>query len=615
MPGFFAEEFLTDVLARNDIVDVIGQYVQLKRKGQSWWGLCPFHGEKTPSFSVSQDKQFYYCFGCHAGGNAFQFIQNIEKCDFSEAVELLASRAGLPMPERKSDGDHRAREELRTTLYEIGRAAARFYHDKLYSREGLPALEYLQKRGLSERIIKRFGLGYAPDNRDEAIRFLEAQGFSREHLKQFAVAGEKDGRWYAYFRNRVMFPIIDRRGRVIAFGGRVMDGSQPKYLNSPETPVFNKRQNLFGLNLVQQIRNLQRVVLVEGYMDVISMHQAGVPYAMASLGTALTEEQARLIKRYCEEVLLAYDGDAAGQKATLRGLDILRDSGLAVKVMEFPDGMDPDDYAKRFGLTGLEERMDQALPLIDYKLKVIAADCDLATEDGRRRYVTVACREVLAKITSPVELDIYVKRLSRQTGVSELAIYEESGIERSARKAAEYSAKHSRYTNAGMDGSSRMLEASPMEGRRDNASRDAESFLLRLAMHGSEAAMGPLLEAGSGMFSGERLELAEAVLNGQAKRLSTAEMMSGLSPAGQAELARIHLLALPPEAEWERLVDDCLRALRERKLEAQIEAVNEALKQQGLGEEERQSKKKELYGLLQKLSAVKLQQPENKIKR
>ncbi len=610
MPGFFAEEFLTDVLARNDIVDVIGQYVQLKRKGQSWWGLCPFHGEKTPSFSVSQDKQFYYCFGCHAGGNAFQFIQNMEKCDFSEAVELLAGRAGLPMPERKSDGDHREREELRTTLYEIGRAAARFYHDKLYSREGLPALEYLQRRGLSERIIKRFGLGFAPDNRDEAIRFLEAQGFSREHLKQFAVAGEKEGRWYDYFRNRVMFPIIDRRGRIIAFGGRVMDDSQPKYLNSPETPVFNKRQNLFGLNLVQQIRGLQRVVLVEGYMDVISMHQAGVPYAMASLGTALTEEQARLIKRYCEEVYLAYDGDSAGQKATLRGLDILRDAGLAVKVMEFPDGMDPDDYAKHFGLTGLEERMDQALPLIDYKLKAISADCDLATEDGRRRYVTVACREVLAKITSPVELDIYVKRLSRQTGVSELAIYEESGIERSARKAAEYSSKHSRYTNAGMDGSSRTLDTSPVEGRRDNASRDAESFLLRLALQGVENTMAFLADAGADFFHDERQELAQAVLNGRARQQSVAEMMSELSPAGQAELARIHLLALPPEAEWPRLAGDCHKTLQERELAAQIETVNEALKQQGLAEDERQAKKKELFGLLQKLSALKQQQPD-----
>ena len=510
MAGFFAEEFLTDVLARNDIVDVIGEYVQLKRKGQSHWGLCPFHGEKTPSFSVTQDKQFYYCFGCHAGGNAFQFIQNIEKCDFGEAVELLAGRAGLQMPEKQNEANSREKEELRTVLYEIGRAAARFYHDKLYSREGLKALEYLQNRGLTERIIKRFGLGYAPDNRDEAIRFLEAQGFSREHLKTFAVAGEKEGRWYDYFRNRVMYPIIDRRGRIIGFGGRVMDDSQPKYLNSPETPVFNKRLNLFGLNLVQQIRNIERLIIVEGYMDVISMHQAGLPYTVASLGTALTEEQARLMRRYAEEVFIAYDGDSAGQKATLRSLDILKDAGLTVKVIAFPDGLDPDDYAKRFGLTGIEELMDKASPLIDYKLKTIAAECDLGSEEGRRRYVSQSCREVLSKITSPVELDIYVKRLSRESGVSEMAIYEESGIERSALKAAEYSAKNSRYTNAVMDGPSRMLEIRHMEGKRDNACRDAESYLLLLAMTSMKYAAEVPEYVDAESFEEERRELASS---------------------------------------------------------------------------------------------------------
>lgn len=600
MPGFFPEEFLSEVLARNDIVDVVGEYVQLRRKGRSHWGLCPFHGEKTPSFSVSQDKQFYYCFGCHAGGNAFQFIQNIEKCDFADAVEVLANRAGMQMPERKNDAGSREREEMRTALYEIGRAAARFYHDKLYSREGLQALEYLRNRGLTERIIKRFGLGYAPDGRDEAIRFLEAQGFSREHLKAFAVAGEKEGRWFDYFRNRVMFPIIDRRGRVIGFGGRVMDGSQPKYLNSPETPVFNKRQNLFGLNIVQQIRNLQRVVVVEGYMDVISMHQAGVPCAVASLGTALTEEQARLVKRYCGEVLIAYDGDAAGQKATLRSLDILRDAGLEVRVMAFPDGLDPDDYARKCGLVGLEELMDRAEPAVSHRLKTIAEQCDLSTEEGRKRYVSVSCRDVLSRIASPVEMDIYAKRLSRETGVSTMAIFEEAGIERSALKAAEYSAKNSRNTNAGMDGSSRLVDQPHLEGRKDNACRDAESYLLLLSAASPRFAGQVRDGLGVESFSDARRELAEAVLGGGAQG-GEAALMNSLTEAGRAEYARVMLLEMPGEEAREKLFADCMETLERRRLAARAEAVAEELKQPGLPEEERARLKQELSGLFRRL--------------
>ncbi len=598
MPGFFAEEFLSEVLARNDIVDVVGEYVQLRRKGDRYWGLCPFHGEKTPSFSVKQDKQFYYCFGCHAAGNAFQFVQNIEKCDFPEAVEHLAQRAGMELPARQSGGDSRQREELRTTLYEIGRAAGRFYHEKLYTREGFVGLEYLQRRGLTERIIKRFGLGFAPNNHDEALRFLEAQGFSREHLKLFAVAGEKEGRWYDYFRNRIMFPIIDRRGRVIGFGGRVMDDSQPKYLNSPETPVFNKRQNLFGLNLVGQLRSLERLVIVEGYMDVISMHQAGVPYTVASLGTALTEEQARLMKRYCTEVFIAYDGDSAGQKATMRSLDILRDAGLSVRVLQFPDGMDPDDYAKRFGLAGLEELMDKAPQAVDYKLRSIAAGHDLRNEEGRRRYVAEACREVLSKLTSPVEMDIYVKRVSREAGVSEMAIYEEAGLERSARKAAEYSARGSRNTNAVTDGPSQILENEPRSQPRDNARRDAECYLLRLAMEEDTWARKLAENWTIETFRQERQELARLVLSGQAVAIPTTELMSRLPDGEQGELARILLLNLPEPENRAQLYADCAATLRDRERAEELERLREELQQPGLTDEEKTTLKQRLQELL-----------------
>ena len=602
MAGFFPEDFLTEVLARNDIVDVIGEYVQLRRKGQSYWGLCPFHGEKTPSFSVSQDKQFYYCFGCHAGGNAFQFVQNLEKCDFSEAVETLAQRANMPLPERRNDAEHREREEMRTKLYEIGRAAGRFYHDKLYSREGLRALEYLRNRGVTERIIKRFGLGYAPEHGDECVRFLEAQGFSREHLKLFAVAGEKEGRWYDYFRNRVMYPIIDRRDRVIGFGGRVMDDSQPKYLNSPETPVFNKRHNLFGLNLVQKVRNLQRLVVVEGYMDVISLHQADLPYAVASLGTALTEEQARLIKRYCDEVYIAYDGDSAGQKATTRGLDILKDAGLRVKVIEFPDNLDPDDYARKFGRVGVEELMERAVSLVDYKLKTIAAGCDLTTEDGRRQYVAQSCREVLSKITSPVEMDILVQRLSRETGVSATAIVEEAGLERAAARAA-YSAKVGRNTNAVVDGPSRTLDHRPATPADNNAIVEAERTLLLLALNdpAHAASLTECLDIDS--LEGPRQGIARAILEGRARNTGAAELMNTLPPDEQSELARILLTNLD-EQNRETQALDCKKALQQRRMRRHIDPIKAEILQPGLNSEEKFRKMQELSTLQKKIKGI-----------
>jgi DNA primase len=345
--GKFSEQFIQQVAQATDIVELIGQYVALKKKGREFIGLCPFHDDKHPSLTVVSAKQILKYFPCGAGGGVFKFVELYEKVSFPEAVRTLAERAHIPLP-RESDAPPPQGGMGKQDLVRVTAFAAAFFREQLRSPGGRDALEYAHSRGLTDATIERFGLGYAPDNRDEAVRFLEAQGFSREHLKVFAVAGEKEGRWYDYFRERVMFPIIDRRGRVIGFGGRVMDASQPKYLNSPETPVFNKRLNLFGMNLVQQIRNLERLVIVEGYMDVISMHQAGVPYTVASLGTALTEEQARLMRRYASEVFIAYDGDSAGQKATLRSLDILRDAGLNVKVIEFPDGLDPDDYARQF---------------------------------------------------------------------------------------------------------------------------------------------------------------------------------------------------------------------------------------------------------------------------
>jgi len=429
--AFFSQDFIEEVLDRNDIVDVISSYVSLKKKGANYWGLCPFHGEKTPSFSVNGNQQFYHCFGCHAGGDAINFVQKVERMDFKESVILLAERAKLPIPKSSNNESYIPSDE-KEKMYSVMKEAARWYRNNLFGDGGKEAREYIATRGISDTVIKRFGLGFAPNNWNEFVDYMQSKGVKKELLHKIGLAKEKNSSYYDTFRNRIMFPIIDRRMRVIGFGGRVMDDSKPKYLNSPETPIFNKRYNLYGIHTLNKINQVDKLMIVEGYMDVISLHQAGVTQVLASLGTALTQGQAKLIKRYSDEIYICYDGDTAGQKATLKGLDVLQAEGLNVKVMSMPEGVDPDDYAKQYGIVGIQDKIAESKSLNDYKILTIEAKYDLTVEEQRKNFLQECCKDVLAHIDAPIELSMYVKRLHNKTGFPIVAIDAEAQIAKKA---------------------------------------------------------------------------------------------------------------------------------------------------------------------------------------
>ena len=425
MPKFPAA-WLDELRSRADIVQVVGQYVSLKRNGHRYWGLCPFHGEKTASFSVDGERQMFYCFGCKAGGSVIQFVMDIERLEFPEAVKHLADQLHMPLPTLEDDPDYQRRRTQRDRLLEANKEAARFFHQTLFTPQGQPALDYLKKRGLTDNVIRKFGLGAAPAGWDTLTRHLLEKGYTLEELKLVGLTvikeaepaeGDKPAkprRAFDMFRNRAIFPIIDQYGNVLAFGGRSLGDAQPKYLNTSDTPVFNKRLGVYAANLLRKERGLKRVILVEGYMDVVSLTQFGVPGVCATLGTALTPEQAKLLKRFAPMVYLSYDGDSAGQHAILRGLEILEAEGVPARVLDFPDKLDPDEFIRRDG----KEAFD-ALPALTpetYRMRRLQAEHDLSTQEGRTAYAK-ACAAILQKL-EPVERENHLQQLIVQTGFS-----------------------------------------------------------------------------------------------------------------------------------------------------------------------------------------------------
>lgn len=422
MSNFLPEEFIEEVRVANEITDVISEYLPLKPKGKNFFGLCPFHNEKTPSFSVDPEKQLYHCFGCGEGGNVFTFIMAQERLDFIDSIKLLAERKGIALPGSSDRGQDEEARRHREELYRINRETAMYYHERLLSNEGRRALEYLRSRGIDHRLIKTFGLGYATDSWDATMIYLLGKGFDKELLIDLGLVVEKNQRTYDRFRNRIMFPIVNHRDKVVGFGGRVMDESQPKYLNSSESPVFNKSTVLFGLNLVRKRRPIEDIIIAEGYMDVISLYQFGFQNTVASLGTALTLEQARLMRRYTPNIYTAYDGDGAGQKATARGLDILRDAGCNVKVIRFPKGMDPDDVLRKQGPEYFQKLINEAISLTDFKLNRLKAQYDLEDQEDKVEFATKAAK-ILAEVENPLERDLYIQRLSASTGFKSELLY------------------------------------------------------------------------------------------------------------------------------------------------------------------------------------------------
>ncbi len=420
-----SDDFLSEIKYRNDLGELASSYMQLKRRGRNLVGLCPFHGEKTPSFNIYTENGSFYCFGCGAGGDIITFVMKIENLDYMEAVKFLAQRAGMSMPE---DGYDDSMGKIRTRIYEANREAARFFYSKLTSPEGSEALSYLKGRGLADSTIRHFGLGFAPDERFALGNHLRSRGFTEaEMIAANLVFKSRSGNSVLdRFYNRVMFPIIDVRGNVIAFGGRIMTDQKPKYLNTSDTLVFNKSHNLFSLNKAKNSKS-DSLILCEGYMDVISLNQAGFTNAVATLGTALTAEQASLMKRYCKEVIICYDADEAGQKATSRAIDILRRAGLTVKVIAIPDGKDPDEFIKKHGDKGhaaFQNVLDNSGNDMDYRLFKLKAMFDINTPQGKLDYLNAAVK-LISELDNPMERDIYASRLSDDTDVAKPTITEQ----------------------------------------------------------------------------------------------------------------------------------------------------------------------------------------------
>lgn len=557
MAGWYPNEFVDELREKADIVAIISRHVQLTPRGGRYWGLCPFHGEKTPSFSVTPEKQMYYCFGCHAGGTVLNFLMQYEHLEFPEAVERLAEETHTELPRRR-EGREDLPRGVRERLYEANTAAARFYHQQLWRPENAPILNYLHGRGLDDRIIRVFGLGATPAASDGATQSLFASGFTEDELVAAGISLRREGRAFDVFRSRAIFPIIDARGRVLGFGGRALGDAKPKYLNTGDTPIFNKRRGVYAENLLAKQRNLSRVILTEGYMDVIALVQAGIPGVCATLGTALTPEQARLIRRYAKEVWVSYDGDSAGQHAILRALDIFEALEVRARVLDFPAGMDPDEFVRQNGPAAMESL--SPMDAVSYRMLREAERHEMNTQEGRTEYAK-ACAVWLARVREPVELENYVQRLMIETGFSREVLMAQIG-----RSAAPGNERQPRPI--------RDRKAAPSQ--RENAGAEApEEMLLRLIADG-------------GVAEGE---LTPEDFITEKNRAVVRELLSGKTPAAlleetEDEAERSRLAAVfsrdePIEGEDRlRAIRDCLSLLHRQRIDGEIESLRAALETQ-----------------------------------
>mgnify|MGYP004600051701 FL=1 len=410
---YFSDDIIEEVRSRNDIVDVIGQYVHLTKKGSTYFGLCPFHNEKTGSFSVSPNKQMYYCFGCGAGGNVFTFMMQYENFTFSEAMEALADRAGVALPKQEYTKEQKREADKKQRLLDINKEAARYFYMLLRNDRGKNALAYFKKRELSDETMKKFGLGYSDQYSDDLYRYLRSKGYEDEILKESGLVSINEKRGgYDKFWNRAMFPIMDVHNKVIGFGGRVMGEGEPKYLNSPETPIFDKSRNLYGLNFARTTKKSQ-LLLCEGYMDVIALHQAGFDNAVASLGTSLTTGHANLLKRYTKEVYLTYDSDGAGVKAALRAIPILKEAGITTKIINMRPYKDPDEFIKALGADAYQERIDHAENSFLFEIRILEQQFDMSDPESKSSFYNEVAKR-LCSFTEKIERDIYVNAVAEK---------------------------------------------------------------------------------------------------------------------------------------------------------------------------------------------------------
>lgn len=423
MPSY-SQDVLEDIRSGNDLVDVVSAYVPLKQKGGNYFGLCPFHKESSPSFSVKADEQFYHCFGCGAGGNVYGFIMRIENFGFVDAVKFLADRIHYKLPEATYSTSYQKNVEDKNVLYDIHTKAARFFYDKLGSSDGLTTSLYLDKRNISGGARKKFGLGYSGVKWDELFKHLMAEGYDIDTLvKSGLVLADDKGGYHDRFRGRLMFPIFDVHNKVVGFGGRIMDDGQPKYLNSPDTPIFDKSKNLYGINFAR-LERAEEIIIVEGYMDVIALYQAGFRNVVAALGTAFNAEHTKILKRYCKSVILLFDSDEAGEKAALRAIPILTASGLGVKVLQLKGAKDPDEFIQKFGAESFSKALVRADSFISFQINRIKKDFDLSKTEQKVMFIRAAA-EIIATLDSAVGREAYIKDIAKSTDISEQSIKEE----------------------------------------------------------------------------------------------------------------------------------------------------------------------------------------------
>ena len=557
LAGRFPQGWLDELRERADIVQVVSRYVQLTPKGGRYWGLCPFHGEKTASFSVNPQRQMYYCFGCHAGGSAVNFVMEMEHLEFKDAVKLLAEQVHMELPEMVGGREDAVSKSEKERIYEANKQCARFFHSQLWKQENAQVLSYLYDRGLDDSAIRTFGLGSTPPRSDGATSAMRSLGFTDDELVRAGISVRRDGRVYDMFRQRAIFPIIDAQGRVLGFGGRALGDAKPKYLNTGDTPVFNKRLGVFAANLLKKQRNLRRVILVEGYMDVIALTQAGLPGVCATLGTALTIEQARMLKRYAPEIWVSYDGDAAGQHAILRALDIFDQEGIKSRVLDFPGGMDPDEYIRAYGVQAMEtlEPMDATA----YRMKQEMGNHDLSSQEGRTAYA-IACAKYLAKVKEPVELENYVGQLMITTGFPRDVLLAQIGRTEMIAKEQRHTYRHA---------------ARPLEEKNEGADVEtmaAEKQLLRLL---AERRIEPGTVSTEDFVTEERRQLAEKLIAG----MTPGAILEGITDeAARARAASVLDKDSGADEEAQlRMAGDCLRILHKKRIEAKIAALTKEL--------------------------------------
>lgn len=579
MAGRFPTAWMDDFYSRVDIVQVVSAYVPLKKNGSRYWGLCPFHHEKTPSFSVNGEQNLYYCFGCKAGGNVVQFVEEMEHLTYREAVEYLAKQIHMPIPETQEDPDYERRRSQRERLLGANKAAARWYHAQLWLPENQRILDYLHKRGLDDGTIRKFGLGAAPEEWDALTRALEQQGYTQDELRLAGLTVVKQETRFDMFRSRAIFPIIDAQGQVLGFGGRAMGDAQPKYLNTSDTPVFNKRKGVYAANMLRKQRDLKRVILVEGYMDVVALIQHGVNGVVATLGTALTNEQARLLKRYAPEIWVSYDGDSAGQHAIMRALEIFEQEDIRARVLFFPDNLDPDEFIRQRGLDAFEHL--RPLKAAEYRMQRAKEDLDLSDDDQRIEYAK-RCAQILSKVREPVELETYLQTLAVQTGFSKDVLRQQMGLS--------------------------IAEA-------NNAKPPRERIIRRRAGDAPAASM-PEKTLIALLLSGlmPKDAVRDTDFDDPQLHMLAQKLLAGSSPAAilaeceteQQRIAYSEAFALNAEITQDNaaaVAEDCLRTIRQARLQRQIDDIRAQL--DTCGSAEKADMLKELLTLSNELARLK----------